>query len=289
MWRAGTELFGRRTLGVHVGLAAPLGRSVVHFVAATSPTLRAGLEQAVRYQRLVTRNADTGLSPHGELTLLTILPRLPPAAVPFEVLDYAVAGVVRTVRELTGKPVREAWLPHEPLAPRDEYERALGVPVRFAAARAGVLLDPATLDTPCRRSDPHLFELLRSHAELLLARQPEDASERGRAYRVVVRMLSHGEPDVGLVARELGTSARSLQRRLKLEHTSFRQVLDDARCELARAYLTDKRLPISEIAYLLGYAEAGAFVRAFKRWTGQTPSEARAGSRSGAGGLSSRP
>jgi Helix-turn-helix domain len=59
--------------------------------------------------------------------------------------------------------------------------------------------------------------------------------------------------------------------------TSFREVVDDARKQLAVGYLGDRRLAVSEVAYLLGYSEAGAFVRAFKRWTGKTPGEMRAG------------
>ena len=100
---------------------------------------------------------------------------------------------------------------------------------------------------------------------------------RAQARRVVLGAIAQGEPEVAAVARSLATSERSLQRRLQEEGTSFREVVDDARKQLAVGYLGDRRLAVSEVAYLLGYSEAGAFVRAFKRWTGKTPGEMRAG------------
>jgi AraC-like DNA-binding protein len=90
-----------------------------------------------------------------------------------------------------------------------------------------------------------------------------------------VGAIAQGEPEVAAVARALATSDRSLQRRLQEEGTSFRGVVDDARRELAVGYLGDRRMTVAEVAYLLGYSEASAFVRAFKRWTGKTPGEMR--------------
>jgi len=70
-------------------------------------------------------------------------------------------------------------------------------------------------------------------------------------------------------------SERSLQRRLAEESVRFEALTDDVRREMAARYLADRKVAIAEIAYLLGYSEPSAFHRAFKRWTGSTPAEAR--------------
>jgi AraC-like DNA-binding protein len=92
----------------------------------------------------------------------------------------------------------------------------------------------------------------------------------------VERELASGNPNVASVARKLGTSSRTLQRRLGDTGLSFRDVVEQVREQLARAYLTDVALPMGEVAQRLGYAEVSAFLRAFKRWTGMTPGQLRA-------------
>ena len=82
-------------------------------------------------------------------------------------------------------------------------------------------------------------------------------------------------PEQAVLARRLGMSECTLQRRLRSEGTSFAGLLDELRLDLARQYLGDNRLAIYEVAYLLGYSEPSAFNRAFRRWTGQTPREYR--------------
>ena len=277
IWREGTRLYGRGTVGMAVAMAAPTGRLVMDYVASTSATLRQAIEQVARYHRLITRNGDLRVRPEGELTVVELLLNLPPAAVPAQLIEYSITALARRVLDFTGKRVRGVSFPHAPLGPREDYLRLLGVAPRFEADTAGVTLDDDLLATPCRGHDPNLFKVVRAHAELLRQQLPRDATMRAQARRVVVGSIAQGEPEMAAVARALSTSERSLQRRLQEEGTSFREVVDGARNELAAGYLADRRMSVSEVAYLLGYAEASAFVRAFKRWTGKTPGETRAG------------
>jgi AraC-like DNA-binding protein len=91
---------------------------------------------------------------------------------------------------------------------------------------------------------------------------------------VLREALRTDEGHVEVVAKRLGLTARSLQRRLKDENTSFNAVREDVRQQLSRRYL-EEGLSIAEISFLLGFSEPSAFFRAFKRWTGLTPVEAR--------------
>lgn len=127
-----------------------------------------------------------------------------------------------------------------------------------------------------------LQQLLRQHAETLLARLPS-ASLSARVIGQLGEQLAHGEPDRAELARKLNLSERTLQRRLAEEGCSYPQLLADTRRQLAEQHLRDGRLPATEIALLLGYSEPSVFFRAFRQWTGLTPGEYR--TQHGAGSL----
>ena len=94
----------------------------------------------------------------------------------------------------------------------------------------------------------------------------------GLADYVELALQQEGVPTLEQVAKRLATSERTLRRRLEEGGTSFRNLLDETRAELARSYVRDRRLPLTEVAFLLGFSEPSAFHRAFKRWTDTTPS-----------------
>jgi AraC-like DNA-binding protein len=92
---------------------------------------------------------------------------------------------------------------------------------------------------------------------------------------LIAAELCGGDPSVESVARRMHMSPRTLHRRLQEAETSYRVVVDDLRQDLALRYLAEDRLAIAEAAYLLGFSEASAFHRSFKRWTGRTPADYR--------------
>ena len=126
--------------------------------------------------------------------------------------------------------------------------------------------------------DEHLNELLRRYAEEALARKPrERLTVRSKAEDILSELLPHGRATASEVARRLGMSLRTLSRKLGEEGTSFAEILDQLRAALAKRYLHDETLPVSEIAWLLGYREVSSLTHAFKRWTGTTPRRFRSG------------
>jgi AraC-like DNA-binding protein len=133
----------------------------------------------------------------------------------------------------------------------------------------------ALLAAPLAQANVPLQKLLREHAESLLARLPS-ASLSARVVSLLSSQLSQGEPDRAQLARALNLSERTLQRRLAEEGSSYQQLLNDSRRQLAEGYLRDGRLAATEIALLLGYSEPSVFFRAFRQWTGLTPGEYRA-------------
>ena len=150
---------------------------------------------------------------------------------------------------------------------------------RFSAARSVVgetsnsfAISREAWHTPMRRRDPVLRGVLERHAEEIIARTPGLDNATGEIRRVIMSRILQGETEIRERARALGTSARSLQRRLSAAGTSFQNLIDSTRREAATRYLQDRKISIGEVAYLLGYSEPPAFHRAFKRWNGITPS-----------------
>jgi len=93
---------------------------------------------------------------------------------------------------------------------------------------------------------------------------------------ILKRLLAGSRPEISAVARELGLSDRTLQRRIIDDGATFRQLLLEARQELAHEYLNRPEMDVKEVAFLLGYEDSNSFYRAFRTWAGTTPSLLRA-------------
>jgi AraC-like DNA-binding protein len=125
-------------------------------------------------------------------------------------------------------------------------------------------------------AEPYLNELLVGYCEEALSRRSRQASPiRASVENALAPLLPHGKAHADFVARTLGMSERTLARRLAAENLTFLGIREEMRQDLARHYLADASLSISRIAWLLGFQEVSAFTHAFRRWTGQTPTQMR--------------
>lgn len=150
------------------------------------------------------------------------------------------------------------------------YRRVFRAPVRFDAAANA--LEYARADVEDRLPAGNA-ELARGNDEVLVRYLARLGQSRlaSRVQQALLDAMPAGAPSKSAVARTLGMSARNLQRRLAEEGTSFSALLADARVSLARTYVDEGRLSVTEIAFVLGFADTSAFSRAFKRWTGLSP------------------
>ena len=130
------------------------------------------------------------------------------------------------------------------------------------------------MEAPLATGNETLAQLHDQFAGEYLARF-EQTRVTHQARQVLCRLLPQGEPKRQAVASALRMSTRTLQRRLQDENTSFQQLLDETRRELAMQFLRQKRMTLLEIAYLLGFADPSNFFRAFKRWFGMPPGQFR--------------
>jgi AraC-like DNA-binding protein len=192
--------------------------------------------------------------------------------------EFWMAALVRISRQLSGLrlfPSRVRFAHHRNTTPV-EFAELFGDSLEFGAPADEILFAATVAQLPVVTADAYLNTILLTYCEeALAARRRGGASFRSSVENAVVPLLPHGKARADEVARRLGTSGRTFARRLSSEGLTFSELLDSLRHDLARRYLAEGELSVSQIAWLLGYQEVGAFSRAFKRWSGETPREMR--------------
>jgi AraC-like DNA-binding protein len=156
------------------------------------------------------------------------------------------------------------------------YVRHFGCPVTFGAEHDQLELPAALLDAPARNADLQLGAVLEEHARHLLDELPAGDPLLGAARSELRAALSRGAPSIGGLARALHMSERTLRRHLAARGTSYQALLEELREELACHWVARTRDGFDAIAERLAFADSTTFFRAFKRWTGTTPSQFRA-------------
>jgi AraC-like DNA-binding protein len=266
-------------LGVHLAARLPRGAyGVVEYTCRTAPTIREALVRIVRYVGLLNELVTVTLEERDGAALIEH--RIPgePACVGRHGNELFVAMLLGGARALSGAPCRpvRAWFAHAEPDDVSELLAVLGTSdVRFGAGHNGLLLPAEVLDLPLVTHDPALLSLLDRQAEQGLGGRPAASGLVTLVRRRLRDGLGEAPPTLEGVAAGLRMSARTLQRRLAGDGVRFQALLDEVRRDLALEYVRDRRRPLGEIAYLLGYAELSPFLRAFKRWTGKTPGELR--------------
>jgi len=273
LWRSIIEGVPDPDLGLRIGEMVDVTQlGVVGYSLKYSGTLRRALERLARYSRIVSQTVRMTVDERPGKVELTF-----ERDAPFDVLrhpiDARLSSLITISRSLTQgqlNPV-EVRFPYPRPAKTVEYERVFRSPLRFGAPAARLTLRPADVDRPVVTGDEVLNRYLDQHAETVLGELARTDSLTKEVLRTLWRQLSGGRLDLSSTARHLGLSARTLQRRLNDESTSFGVLLDSFRREASVRLLRDRGLAVEEVAFMLGYSEPSTFYRAFRRWTGQTP------------------
>lgn len=155
------------------------------------------------------------------------------------------------------------------------YEAFFNCPVRFGCDAPVIRANRELLERPIQSTDIALLHVLEPHVEKLLESLPNQNELVVKLRKTLASVLRHGEPRISEVCRELDCSVRTLQRQLTAAGTNFRSEVNLIRNELAKSYLADSRLAITEVAMLLGYSEHSAFTRAFRKINGCSPHQQR--------------
>ncbi len=244
---------------------------------AASSTLREMFERVERYHRVVSDVMVLELRDVGSISEMRMtLPAQRAAPAP-EAVDAFIAIYVRSCRSRLGRdyaPLSVHLRRPPPIDPQPWLD-TFRAPVEFAAKEDVLRFQRSDLDLPLDDGNPELA----AHNEAVLQRRMaalEPPTWARRLRLALEQRLPNGEPSAEVLAQGMHLSLRSLQRHLSDEGSSYEQVLAEVRHRLALEYLRDPGCAISEVAYLLGFADSSSFSRAFKRWSGQSPSQFRA-------------
>lgn len=158
-----------------------------------------------------------------------------------------------------------------PAKDRALLEKHFACPIKFKADRNALIFRAADLDRPFATHNEELVAAIESHLESDLKARTTSANIGDQVMAAIQRSLAGRRPTLQDIAKELGLSSRTLQRRLTDANLSFQQLIDDARRDLARHYLKQRAIELNEAAFLLGYQDANSFFRAFQKWEGSTP------------------
>ena len=240
----------------------------------SAPNLRGSCERADRYARVLTsvatyqvRETEPGVMMHlhrdGDRASLGL--RLSNEA--------TIASIVAISQEVSTMRFRASaiYFKHASPAATAAHENHFDCPVHFDTEMDALLVSHELMRTPNQLGDPAIVKFFDAHLEEEVSRIDDDASLERRVRRQVSQALSEGVPTLSQIARRVGMSARTLQRRLSDRGYTFQTVVDESRRKLAERLLTETGYPLAEVAFLTGFSEQSAFHRAFKRWAGQTP------------------
>ena len=280
LWEGALAAVPRRALPLSAAaIMGPESFGVIGYACVTSRTLAEAFHRAARYHVLCTANSRWHREELQAGTCSLVFEQDGPAGPARDaVVEFTLAEMLHQARALSPVSVMpmETRFEHRPPVDGDQPYRAFfGERVRWGAPRNELVMSADVLDQTSPKADPHMFALFDRQAEAMLAKLPADTAIRDSVRREIIAALPSGTPSLAGIARTLGTSERTLRRRLADEETTFQALLESCRSSLAGRYLERRDLALAEIAFLLGFSEPSPFYRAFRRWFGQSPESYR--------------
>jgi AraC-like DNA-binding protein len=272
-----TEATGCEHFGLLVGQrAGPSTLGVAGFLLRVAPDVKTALQDLVRYLDLHDEGGVPFVETSDDVSLLGYAIYQPGAKATAQIYDLSMAIACNIMRTLCGKDWRasQVMLSREAPKDREPYQRFFQAPLRFDAEQSAIVFPSRWLDRPLASTDPLLYRHLEAEAAALRARSDGDPVHGLR--QLLRKTLVTQKASIALVARQLGVHERTLNRRLRAEGTTFQRELEAMRYGTAQQLLGETAMSLAQVATALEYADASAFSRAFKRWSGTTPAQWRA-------------
>jgi AraC-like DNA-binding protein len=258
--------------GLLVGQRASLRSfGLIGLLARSSQDAGGALRSLVRHFHYQARGAVLALEVDGDLAVLSYESYQPRAAATDQVGDGAVAIAFNILHELCGPdwtPI-ELRLAHRKPADVAPFRRFFNAPLRFDAEQYAVVFSATWLARALPGTDPDLRSLLQEQINKLEQQHEDDFAAQVRS--MLRHALVTGHAGADQIAALFSVDRRTLNRRLNAQGIGFQQIVDEVSLEIARQMLSDSAMDIVQVADLLGYANASAFTRAFRRWSGETP------------------
>jgi len=273
LWRVAAEHVADPAFGLRIGAETSVREwGLVGYAGAFSSTLGSALKRFAHYSRVMSDALVIRIDTEQDATWVRL--DVQPALRAYRpAVDARLAALVSACREMVAAPVTPLLVQLSYRQPADvkEYERFFGAPLEFGTLASSFLLRSDDLARRIAVADKTLVGYLETLADQTLVSIGKEQTQRERVHRALWAELSERNPTLEEIARSLGVSARTLQRQLRQEGTTFAKLLAELRREMAPTLLRDGRHGVSEVAFLLGYEDPSAFRRAFQRWFGRSP------------------
>ncbi len=280
LYEEAARVTGDEDFGLHAAERMPIELfDALPYLGTSAPTLREAFEQVEPHARIMLAGEELSLDEQDEVAVFTYRITDKRTAMYRQRAESYLAWLVRFVRRALNREVglRAVRFQHPPPVDVSAHRRFFAAPVSFNNPANQLLFDRELLDLPLPKADRSLNKVLDRHVSVLVSRlestKREDLVETVKA--TIVNSIGDQKLDLGRIAKKLGMSPRTLQRRLNAAGASARRMIEQARCDLARRYLLDSDLSVDEVASRLGYGNVKGFHAAFRRWTGQTPAQFR--------------
>jgi AraC-like DNA-binding protein len=276
-WHLAADHIKDPCFGIRAGRhCLPSDFHALGYAFLSGETLHVGLNRIALYNEVVTQGISFYIEEDDEHLILSYtnarrdLPDIP-------ALEDACWSIVLTLCRMARpegiSPVRVDLI-HGATNCRKEDEDFYGCPVNYSQRRSALFFRLADVEQPLTAVNTEVAAVNEKALEDYIVRLREDEIQH-KVARMITKLIASGQLSDDKVAQALGLSSRTLQRKLSVEGTTFKQILESIREKLALQYINDERLSFSEISFLLGFSEQSSFTRAFKRWTGTSPTEAR--------------
>jgi AraC-like DNA-binding protein len=265
--------------GLHLGEEEDIhDYGALAYIGIASKTLGDAIQNLQRYLYAVTEGWEIDLSVERRDAVIDYFPRLAKHQNSRHMAEGNACSLMIAYQTFLGQPLqpKQIQFAHPFDGGTKEHEIVLGCPVKFQQNRNRIILDRNDLALPIKTADDRLLRILKDYCKQTYQERTQDTSDLvSEIHEAALDLIPKGRAHAREIADELGTSERTLHRRLTEEGKALSSLLDDFKRDLALKYVKQRGLKMEQVAFLLGYANHSSFTTAFKRWTGKTPREAR--------------
>lgn len=281
IWKEASHKINVANMGLHYGQEianAYFKGNILFGMMANASTVAKALEIFCRYHNLSEDAILPKIKIEDDLAFLSWETASPHFHITRQISEALLCAYVNILRGIANDDLKvlEVRFQHEKPIDIQGHEDIFLAPLRFEQRKNEIVIRKCDLDRPVFLADPTLFQTLEHLAQKLLDQLYDSNKWTNKVLGVIGKKVARGEKiNIDIIASDLAVSPRKLQDRLKKENTTFQKILDQARKEIASRYLCQNKIPICDIALLLGFSEQSAFNHAFRRWTGSTPGQYR--------------
>ncbi len=278
VWEVAIQHTGDPFLGLHLGEASsPALAGMVGYLMESSADLQTAFQNVQQFNTLITNATEFSLEIRGDEFCYYIEPvqawRLLSAEATRQVVEHSMAGSIHIAKMLCGKTIYPVRVLLRTARPQNiqAYISVLKCEPLFQQEHNCIIYRLRDMQLPVIGHNPVLNRFFRDLLEKEILKIQQQESFASEVRRAILQNFNHVLPQLSDIVQYLRVSPRTLQRKLQEEGTSFQEIFDAIKLELATSMLKNPSLTVNEVAYKLGYAEPSIFRRAFKKWTGTNP------------------